>query len=63
MTATVKQLSVTVARLAAQPRLTEAGRQPAASVAQNKMSPKIFFVVVHAVVIDFQEEMMLHSGW
>jgi len=43
VTATVKELSVTVARLAAQPRLTEAGRQPAASVAQNKMSPNFFF--------------------
>jgi len=42
VTAAVKELSVMVARLAAQPRLTEAGRQPAASVAQNKMSPKFF---------------------
>ena len=51
MTATVKVLSVTVARLAAQPRLTEAGRQPAASVAQIKMSPKKFFVVVIVPVV------------
>jgi len=42
VTATVKELSITVARLAAQPRLTEAGRQPAASVAQNQMSRKFF---------------------
>jgi hypothetical protein len=46
VTATVKVLSVTAARLAAQPRLTKAGRQPTASVAQSKMSPKKFFVVV-----------------
>jgi len=45
---------VTVARLAAQPRLTEAGRQPAASVAQSKMSPKKFFVVV--VVASLENE-------
>ena len=46
MTATVKVLSVTVAWLAAQPRLTEASCQSAASMAQTKMSPKKFFVVV-----------------
>jgi len=42
VTATVKELCVTFARLAAQPGLTERGRQPAALVAQNKMSPHFF---------------------
>ena len=54
VTATVNVITVTVARLAAQPRLTEAGRQPAASVAQSKMSPKKFFVVV--VVASLENE-------
>jgi len=60
VTATVKVLSVTVARLAAQPWLTEVGRQPATSVAQTKMSPKscrlyITVILLFVLAVGFRE--------
>ena len=47
MTATVNVLTVAVAGPAAQPRLTEAGRQPARLYGPNQNVSQTFFVVVN----------------